>query len=275
MNDIYEQKALKYKHKYLQLKAQIQYIGEGGYKWYNPFGLKKPNMLKNKEEIAKTAAKKMPKEVQEAPVIRELTEEEKACNERIKTGKAFIHFKENIGKELEYTFRQQTDEGEKENKRLMDIVNYINDDKYKDEFRRRGCETDEYYFAKIDAEVERINKLQAERAKKIQEQQLKKQLKEEEELEIKYQEMMEKRAQIQQPQQPLIQQPQIQQPPPQWVQFEEMIHREAENKNNTNVEPQKSQPDLLQPSAKDLAYYEEMKRRYPKLYEFRAGPNGS
>ena len=30
MNDIYEQKALKYKHKYLQLKAQIQYIGEGG-----------------------------------------------------------------------------------------------------------------------------------------------------------------------------------------------------------------------------------------------------
>ena len=28
MNDIYEQKALKYKHKYLQLKAQIQYIGE-------------------------------------------------------------------------------------------------------------------------------------------------------------------------------------------------------------------------------------------------------
>ena len=40
-------------------------------------------------------------------------------------------------------------------------------------------------------------------------------------------------------------------------------------------QPQQPQPQLLQPSAEDLAYYEEMKRKHPELYRLRAGPDGT
>jgi hypothetical protein len=41
INDIYEQKAKKYKYKYLELKKRIEYIGEGGGVFKRLFGWNK------------------------------------------------------------------------------------------------------------------------------------------------------------------------------------------------------------------------------------------
>ena len=96
MNDIYEQKAKKYKYKYLELKKEIEYIGEGGAKWYNPWGVKKPRIFKSKEEKKKTAEKAEQKGHDKHEKYKEEQKEKlekiKNCDWRIENGKAIKKF---------------------------------------------------------------------------------------------------------------------------------------------------------------------------------------
>ena len=72
MNDIYEQKARKYKYKYLKLKKELEYIGEGGglrERIFNnkEYHLKKKQKTKKQiEEIAKDMYNEMRREEDEA-----------------------------------------------------------------------------------------------------------------------------------------------------------------------------------------------------------------